>query len=63
MKAETCRDHREHEIKHIILIVANEGFILLFNIVACLLRARNLKPADSRRWGTAVKTHPLLGNG
>jgi Na+/melibiose symporter-like transporter len=29
-KAETCRYHREHEIKHILLIVANEGFVLWF---------------------------------
>jgi hypothetical protein len=31
MKAETFRDHREHKIKHILLIVANEGFVLWFN--------------------------------
>jgi hypothetical protein len=33
MKAETCRDHREHEIKHILLIVANEG--LSCGLVMC----------------------------
>jgi hypothetical protein len=32
MKAETCSDRREHEIKHILLIVANEGFVLWFNV-------------------------------
>jgi hypothetical protein len=30
-KVETYRDHREHEIKHILLIVANEGFVLWFD--------------------------------
>jgi hypothetical protein len=29
-KAETCRYHGEHEIKHNLLIVANEGFVLWF---------------------------------
>jgi hypothetical protein len=32
MKAETC-DHSEHKIKHILLIVANEGFVLWFDNV------------------------------
>jgi hypothetical protein len=31
MKAETCRDHREHEIKNILLILANESFVLLID--------------------------------
>jgi hypothetical protein len=31
MKAEICRDHRKHEIKHILLIAANKGFVLWFD--------------------------------
>jgi hypothetical protein len=28
VKAETCSDRREHKIKHVLLVVADEGFIL-----------------------------------
>jgi hypothetical protein len=31
MKAETCRYHKKHELKHILLIVTNESFVLWFN--------------------------------
>jgi hypothetical protein len=47
MKAKTCRDHREHEIKHILLIVANEGFVLWFN--SLLLRNWEFKSPISTR--------------
>jgi hypothetical protein len=38
MKAETYRDHREHEMKHILLIVANEGFVLWFDVITVICK-------------------------
>jgi hypothetical protein len=40
VKAETCRVHREHEIKHILLIVANEGFVLWFDNIYIYIYTR-----------------------
>jgi hypothetical protein len=37
VKAETCSDRREHKIKHVLLVVGNESFILQFGLHTSVL--------------------------